>query len=134
MREDSVSSSQSGVKSVHESEAGYLSVAYENDAHSTVHPISHLYFAGTGASTKHNRFRMDEEMPPIVSDPTQVKLVPVQKVMDSEAGVLDVLNEIDRNGMCFIDGLQVTEEYSKAVLERIAYLRNSIFGDFWAFR
>ena len=132
LRSESVSSSHSNVAKVEECGSNLVKVSYENpNVHETIHPVSHLFYAATGAETRQNQFRLTQPLADTAT--TLIHPVPVSKVMSSDEGLLEVLNTVDQTGYCFIDGLETTEDFTRRVLERIGYLRNSIFGDFWSF-
>lgn len=106
-------------------------VKYVNKEHPTFHPINHLMFAGSGATTQLNKFRLST---PVASAESLTSLeIPMSDVMQSELGVRRVLEAIDENGFAFVSGLEHTEECTKSVLNRIGFMQNTIFGDFWSF-
>lgn len=40
---------------------------------------------------------------------------------------------LDIDGFAFVDGLEPTEDCTRKVLEKIGYMKNTVFGDFWSF-
>ena len=52
-------------------------------------------------------------------------------VMDSEAGLLDWLRQLERFGISFVRGAPTTPGTVVGLAERIAFLRNSNFGLLW---
>jgi hypothetical protein len=105
-------------------------VSYQNKEHSTLHPIHHLIFAGSGATTKLNNFRISNHE----TTANQVfEDISIKSVMENDEGVLKVLNQIDFRGFAFVSGLEHTEKCTRDVLSRIGFMQNTIFGDFWSF-
>jgi trimethyllysine dioxygenase len=112
----------------------HVTVEYEAPGeHATLHPIQHLLLAGTGATTRHNRFRIGQQTKERGKADEEARGVPLREVMESESGVLRVLNEIDDRGYAFVMGLEPTEACTKEALSRIGFMQNTIFGDFWSF-
>ena len=109
-----------------------LLVKFAQNEHSTLHPISHLMFAGSGATTQLNKFRLSNA-PDSVTSALTSETVDISDVMKSEDGVRRVLEAIDENGFAFVSGLEHTEQCTKDVLNRIGFMQNTIFGDFWSF-
>lgn len=54
-------------------------------------------------------------------------------VMTDDAGVLAWLEKLERFGLCYVEGVPSTPEATRALAERVAYIRNTIFGGFWEF-
>lgn len=54
-------------------------------------------------------------------------------VMAGDAGVLAWLEQLERFGLCFVEGVPPTPEATQALAERVAYIRHTIFGGFWDF-
>jgi len=49
------------------------------------------------------------------------------------AGHRQWLEAVDRYGFCFVDGVPTDPASTRVLAERVGYVRNSIFGDFWGF-
>ena len=56
-----------------------------------------------------------------------------EAIMDSEEGMLDWLTNVVKYGFGLAEGVPATGEATKELLEKIAYIRKSIFGGFWEF-
>lgn len=54
-------------------------------------------------------------------------------VLGSEAGVRVLLDNIDRYGVCLIEQADPSVENARALLERLGYVRRTIFGSVWEF-
>ena len=122
----------SGVREIELTEdASHVVVRYEKNEHATVHPLRHLVLASSGATTRHNSFRIGQSNA-VASRPKQ-ESVPLSHVMEEEEGVRRVLEQIDAYGYAFVEGLEPTEEATRAALARVGFMQNTIFGDFWAF-
>jgi trimethyllysine dioxygenase len=59
--------------------------------------------------------------------------VPYQAMMSGEAALREFLELLERDGFCFIEGVPATPEATRAVAQRIAYVRETIFGGYWDF-
>ncbi|KAE8390357.1 P-loop containing nucleoside triphosphate hydrolase protein [Aspergillus alliaceus] len=55
------------------------------------------------------------------------------KVMSSDEGVLDWLQNIYLFGFSFVKGVPIDPESTKTLLERIAFIRHTHYGGFWDF-
>ncbi|KAJ5948546.1 Trimethyllysine dioxygenase [Penicillium verhagenii] len=56
-----------------------------------------------------------------------------QEVMSQDKALLDWLQNIHGQGFCFIKGVPVDPEATKALIERIAFIRHTHYGGFWDF-
>jgi trimethyllysine dioxygenase len=54
-------------------------------------------------------------------------------LMAGDAGVRDCLHEIVRYGFCVVQGTPVSTTATEAVIRRIGYVRETIFGGMWEF-
>ncbi|MCZ3389476.1 MAG: trimethyllysine dioxygenase [Actinomycetia bacterium] len=54
-------------------------------------------------------------------------------IMNSDEGLLDWLSKVTQYGFALAVGVPATGEATKELLERVAYIRRSIFGGFWEF-
>ncbi|KAJ5818428.1 Trimethyllysine dioxygenase [Penicillium riverlandense] len=59
--------------------------------------------------------------------------VSYEKVMADDKSLLDWLEKIYWRGFCFIEGVPVTPEATKDLIERIAFIRHTHYGGFWDF-
>jgi len=53
--------------------------------------------------------------------------------MRSDAGVAEWASKIYKYGFCYVNGVPVTPEATKALVERIAFIRTTHHGGFWDF-
>jgi trimethyllysine dioxygenase len=58
---------------------------------------------------------------------------PYDDIMSSDAGMLDWLTKVAKYGFGLAVGVPATGEATKELLEKVAYIRKSIFGGFWEF-
>jgi trimethyllysine dioxygenase len=58
---------------------------------------------------------------------------PYEDIMHSDEGLLDWLTNVARYGFGLATGVPATGEATKELLEKVAYIRQSIFGGFWEF-
>lgn len=56
-----------------------------------------------------------------------------EALMASDAGLKEYLEKIELYGFCFVEGTPATPEATKAVAERVSYIRETIFGGYWDF-
>lgn len=59
--------------------------------------------------------------------------VPYEAVMDSDEGVVEWLRQLARYGFCLALGTPPTLEATERLIERVGYIRHTIFGGFWDF-
>ncbi|KAF7176787.1 hypothetical protein CNMCM7691_003947 [Aspergillus felis] len=59
--------------------------------------------------------------------------VEYSEVMSDDAAVLAWFDEIYKWGFCFVKGVPVDPESTKALLERISFIRHTHYGGFWDF-
>ncbi|GFF52466.1 hypothetical protein IFM62136_02060 [Aspergillus lentulus] len=59
--------------------------------------------------------------------------VEYSEVMSNDAALLRWFDEIYKWGFCFVKGVPVDPESTKALLERIAFIRHTHYGGFWDF-
>ncbi|RHZ56744.1 hypothetical protein CDV55_105293 [Aspergillus turcosus] len=59
--------------------------------------------------------------------------VEYSEVMSDDAALLKWFDEIYKWGFCFVKGVPVDPESTKALLERIAFIRHTHYGGFWDF-
>lgn len=59
--------------------------------------------------------------------------VPYERIMDCEDGVVEWLTQVAVHGFCIASGTPPTATATEALLRRIGYLRESVFGGFWVF-
>ncbi|KAJ5625886.1 Trimethyllysine dioxygenase [Penicillium lagena] len=59
--------------------------------------------------------------------------VSYEKVMAEDKSLLDWLEKIYWRGFCYIEGVPVTPEATKGLIERIAFIRHTHYGGFWDF-
>jgi trimethyllysine dioxygenase len=55
------------------------------------------------------------------------------KFMATESVLKDFLEQVERYGFCFVEGVPCTPEATRAVAERVSYIRETIFGGYWDF-
>ena len=63
----------------------------------------------------------------------QVPAIAHDWVMAEDAGLKQWLELVDRYGFCVVTGTPATPEATRALMERVAYIRETIFGGFWDF-
>ena len=59
--------------------------------------------------------------------------VPYEGLIGGEAVLKSFLEQVERYGFCFVEGVPATPEATQAVARRIAYIRETIFGGYWDF-
>jgi trimethyllysine dioxygenase len=67
------------------------------------------------------------------SFPDGLPSVDYAAVTEGEEGLLDWLQAVERHGFCLLRGAPATPEATRALAERIGYIRKTIFGSFWDF-
>jgi trimethyllysine dioxygenase len=84
-----------------------------------------------------NSARIATEVQPVLWDyaaiseaPTQVEY---QQVMDSDGGVHQWLSTVAAYGFAIVTGTPATAEATEALIRRVGYVRETIFGGFWQF-
>ncbi len=55
-------------------------------------------------------------------------------VMSTDAGLAQWLGRTLQYGFCIVEGTPATADASEALLRRVAYIRETIFGGFWEFQ
>ncbi|TIA88745.1 hypothetical protein E3P99_02425 [Wallemia hederae] len=55
------------------------------------------------------------------------------KIMDSDKGVLDWLQNINKYGIGFVEGVPHTAEHTQQLTELITFIRKTHYGEFWDF-
>ena len=63
----------------------------------------------------------------------QVPEVDYAALMGQDAVLLAFLEQVDRYGFCMVEGVPATPEATRAVAERVAYIRMTIFGGYYDF-
>ena len=58
---------------------------------------------------------------------------PYDAIMNTDEGLLDWLTKVAQYGFGLATGVPATAEATKELIERVAYIRKSIFGGFWEF-
>ncbi|KAA8914282.1 hypothetical protein FN846DRAFT_789918 [Sphaerosporella brunnea] len=59
--------------------------------------------------------------------------VEYEAVMESDEGVAVWASKIYKYGFCYVNGVPMTPEATKSLIERIAHIRNTHYGGFWDF-
>ena len=59
--------------------------------------------------------------------------VPYDSMLHEEGALRDFLERVERQGFCFVEGVPATPEATRAVAQRIAYIRETVFGGYWDF-
>jgi trimethyllysine dioxygenase len=54
-------------------------------------------------------------------------------LMREDAQLMAMLERVERHGFCMVEGVPVTPEATRAVAERVAYIRMTIFGGYYDF-
>ncbi|MEQ8603299.1 MAG: trimethyllysine dioxygenase [Marivibrio sp.] len=85
-----------------------------------------------------NRMAEGAERPPArtlwaepLAPESDLPSVPYQAVMAGDQGLQEWLEGVERYGFCLVDDAPATPEATRDLAERVAYLRQTIFGDFW---
>ena len=71
---------------------------------------------------------------PILWDAEMIKQTPTapyDAIMNTDEGLLDWLTKVSQYGFALATGVPATGEATKELLERVAYIRHSLFGGFW---
>jgi trimethyllysine dioxygenase len=55
------------------------------------------------------------------------------ELLARDAALLQFLEQVDRYGFCMVEGVPATPEATRAVAERVAYIRMTIFGGYYDF-
>jgi trimethyllysine dioxygenase len=63
----------------------------------------------------------------------RVPSIPHAAFMSDETAVKQYLEQVERVGFSFVEGVPATPEATQAVAARIAYTRQTIFGGYWDF-
>jgi trimethyllysine dioxygenase len=64
---------------------------------------------------------------------TQLPQVNYEELMQREHGLKQFLELIERYGFCFVEQSPPTPEATRAVAERVAYIRQTVFGGYYDF-
>lgn len=82
-----------------------------------------------------NRIRAQRVLWNAAEIESNVPTVAYQAVMAAkdESGLRDWLDLVEAYGFCVVSGTPATPEATKALMERVAYIRETIFGGFWDF-
>jgi trimethyllysine dioxygenase len=59
--------------------------------------------------------------------------VPYEAYVADDTVLKQALEAIERYGLCFIEGVPATPEATRAVAERVAYIRTTVFGGYYDF-
>ncbi len=73
---------------------------------------------------------------PILWDAEMIKATPAtpyDAIMNTDEGLLDWLTKVAQYGFALATGVPATGAATKELLEKVAYIRRSIFGGFWEF-
>jgi trimethyllysine dioxygenase len=112
-----------------EGEGRLLCVRWRHDGHESRYEAAFL--AG---------LRPDPEVLPVVRelwDGEQIRAhrpeVSWGSFMQSDAALLEALEQLERFGLCWIESVPATPEATQAFAERIAYIRLTIFGGYYDF-
>ena len=63
----------------------------------------------------------------------QTPSTPYDDIMNTDEGMIDWLTKVLQYGFALAVGVPATTEATKELLEKAAYIRQSIFGGFWSF-
>jgi trimethyllysine dioxygenase len=84
--------------------------------------------------------RSDPEVLPVVRrtwDAQRIRRelpqVPYAAMLGEETTLREFLEHVERYGFCFVEGVPGTPEATRAVAQRITYIRATIFGGYWDF-
>lgn len=109
----------------------WVEVDWGKAAHKSRYPSSFL----AAADARHDAFEPRGASPElwdrklIEADLPSVQFEELQQ--EGSDGLLHWLEKVERYGLCFVRGTPPTEEASKALAERVGYIRVTIFGGFW---
>jgi trimethyllysine dioxygenase len=56
-----------------------------------------------------------------------------EAMLGEETTLREFLEQLERYGFCFVEGVPGTPEATRAVAQRVAYVRETIFGGYWDF-
>ena len=59
--------------------------------------------------------------------------VPYEAMLGADSTLREFLERLERYGFCFVEGVPATPEATRGVANRIAYVRETIFGGYWDF-
>lgn len=106
-----------------------LSVRWRAEEHQSRLSAAFLHSMAEGREPEPARTLWDQPLAPEADLPS----VSYQAVMAGDAGLRDWLEGVERYGFCLVDGAPATPEATRVLAERVAYIRQTIFGDFWDF-
>jgi len=109
---------------------GDVSIVWSDDDRSSI-PVSFLaeYRTPQVATTALG-------IEPVLWDAAMIDPTPTtayDAIMNTDEGLLDWLTKVSRYGFALATGVPVTGEATKELLERVGYIRQSLFGGFWEF-
>ncbi|KAF9885529.1 hypothetical protein FE257_012857 [Aspergillus nanangensis] len=85
----------------------------------------------------HVRWKLSHKLRPFEShDPIKQVVYPTisfTAVMEEPQGLFEWLEQIYVWGFCFVEGVPVDPEATKALLEKISFIRHTHYGGFWDF-
>lgn len=110
------------------SPAGGLDVAWAGDGHRSSFAAAWLAAHAYDDGPQHEAPVRTLWSAGDVSPPPEVAY---DAVMESDAGLLDWLRQLERSGISFVRGAPTTPGTVVSLAERIAFLRNSNFGLLW---
>jgi trimethyllysine dioxygenase len=104
--------------------------APEHDGHEHVSRFDAAFLASILPANRARPQRFSWDAAAIESD---VPSVSHDAVMNDDAGLKQWLELVETYGFCVVTGTPATPEATKALMERVAYIRETIFGGFWDF-
>ena len=106
-----------------------LQVTWEQDAH--VSDFSTEFLGALRSDPEH--LPIEIETWDAQSFATHTPAVPYEGYLGDDAVLGQFLAQVARHGFCFVEGAPATPEATRAVAQRISYIRETIFGGYWDF-
>lgn len=106
-----------------------LQVVWANDNFVSNFPSDLLYTAAFGET---------HQAAPLIWDREEIQnnlhFHNYKNVMETDDGLKSYLSTLEERGFALVDGMESTMDCTRAFAERIAYIRESIFGSLWDFK
>ncbi|MTI08533.1 trimethyllysine dioxygenase [Curvivirga aplysinae] len=106
-----------------------LSVTWSNDGFKSRFPTDLLYIAAFGEQHQADPILWDK-----ASLQSNIQTHQFKDVMNTEEGLDAYLKTLEERGFAIVEGMENNMECTRQMAERIAYIRESIFGGLWDFK
>lgn len=107
-----------------------VEIVWDNDGHVSHYDVSFLKSVDDATRSDFGPERTLWDAEALKGFSAEIECAPFMK---DEKVLGQALKHLERYGFVFITGIEPTEEATEAVARRIAYIRETIFGGFWAF-